>query len=241
MVKEIKVIGNFAFHFIVTRPVLPTGRKKKPLKYLFHQMRYLPLLLVTCLLLAGFTPPRLKSVKLGPGVSISMPSDFQVMPDEVIATKYPAPRKPLGAFSSPNGQADLIVSERPSTFSSADLNMLQQFYRSTITSKYSEVNFIRQEVKEIKGQQYLIFEFTSLLRDENQGSGSRLAPIRKYTLLQYTLVRNSAQPEAGKPVRDKDKATSQDRLLVFTFTTPLAGKDVWQETAHKIMQSIKLS
>lgn len=204
-------------------------------------MRYLSFLLATCLFLAGFTPPRLKTVKISQDVSIAMPSDFKVMPDEVIAAKYPAPRKPLGAFHSPNGQVDLIVSERPSTFSSADLNMLQQFYRSTITSKYSEVNFIRQEVKEFKGQQYLIFEFTSLLRDENQRTGSRLAPIRKYTLLQYTLVHNAKQPEAGKPLRDKDKATSQDKLLVFTFNAPIDLREAWQETAHKIMQSIKLN
>jgi hypothetical protein len=203
-------------------------------------MKYFAFLLPALLLLAGFTPPKLKTFKINQAVSVSLPADFQVMPDEVIAAKYPAPRKPLGAFSSPNGQVDFIVSERPSTFQAADLDMLKQFYRSTITSKYSEVHFIREEVKEINRQQFLIFEFTSAMRDEDRQT-KKLAPIRKYTLVQYTIARNNAKEPAKAPVRDKDKATSQDRLLVFTFNAPIDLKEAWQETARKIMQSIKVS
>jgi hypothetical protein len=203
-------------------------------------MKYLPFLLLVCLVVAGFTPPKLKTFKISPDVSVSLPADFQVMPDEVIATKYPAPRKPLGAFTSPNGQADFIVSERPSTFKPADLALLQQFYRSAITSKYSEVNFIREEVKEINRQQYIIFEFTSITRDEDRRT-NKLAPIRKYTLVQYTIARNTQKEALKATARDKDKATREDNLLVFTFTTPIDLKDAWQETARKIMQSIKVS
>lgn len=197
-------------------------------------------MLPVLLLLAGFTPPRLKSVKLSSEVSVSLPTDFKVMPDEVIAAKYPAPRKPLGAFSSPNGQVDFIVSERPSTFKADDLAMLQQFYRSTITNTYSEVKFIREEVKEINGRKFIIFEFTSLLRDEERRV-SRMAPIRKYTLVQYTIARNTLQKPAKAPMRDKDKATREDKLMVFTFNAPIDLQPAWQETARKIMQSIKLS
>jgi hypothetical protein len=203
-------------------------------------MKYLPFLLLSCLLLAGFTPPKLRNLKISNGVSVSLPADFQVMPDEVIAAKYPAPRKPLGAYTSPNGQADFIVSERPSTFQPADLAMLQQFYRSAITSKYSEVTFIREEVKEINGRQFIIFEFTSTTRDEDRRT-NKLAPIRKYTLVQYTIAHTPRKEPVKETARDKDKATSQDRLLVFTFTTPIDLKEAWQQTARKIMQSIKLS
>src|SRR5687768_11779132 len=197
------------------------------------------LLLFAFLFLVSFIPPRLKPVKLGNGVTVSLPVNFQVMPDEVIATKYPAPRKPLGAFTSPNGQADFIVSERPSTFQPEDLALLQQFYRSSITSKYTQVSIIREEIKEINRRKYLIFEFTSTMRDEERRS-NKLAPIRRYTLVQYTIVPESTQDKAKAPqTRDKDNVSG--RLLVFTFNTPIDLKEAWQETAHKIMQSIKLN
>lgn len=203
-------------------------------------MRYLIFLLPALLLLAGFTPSRLKTIKISPEVSVALPADFKVMPDEVIAAKYPAPRKPLGAFTSPNGQVDFVVNERPSTFQAQDLAMLQQFYSSTITNTYSEVKFIRQEVKEINGQSFIVFEFTSLLRDETRRV-SKMAPIRKYTLMQYTIARNTQQQAAKGPLRDKDRATSQTKLLVFTFNAPIDLQPAWQETARKIMQSIKLN
>jgi hypothetical protein len=197
-------------------------------------------LLPPLLLLAGFAPPKLKPVKISSEVTVSLPSDFKVMPDEVIAAKYPAPRKPLGAFTSPNGQVDFIVSERPSTFGNEDLTMLQQFYRSTITNTFSEVKFIQEQVKEINGRQFILFEFTSLLRDESRRV-NKMVPIRKYTLLQYTIARNNLQPPVQPGARDKDKATSQDKLVVFTFNAPIDLQQAWQETAHKIMQSIKIN
>jgi hypothetical protein len=166
-------------------------------------MRYLSFLLPVLLLLAGFTPPRLKSVKLNSEVSVSLPTDFKVMPDEVIAAKYPAPRKPLGAFSSPNGQVDFIVSERPSTFKADDLAMLQQFYRSTISNTYSEVKFIREEVKEINGRKFIIFEFTSMLRDEERRV-SRMAPIRKvYPGAVYHCPQHPAATDQGPAPRQR--------------------------------------
>ena len=181
---------------------------------LLHNMKYPFIALVFAFLfLASFSPPRLKPVKLGNGVTVSLPADFQVMPDEVIATKYPAPRKPLGAFTSPNGQADFIVSERPSTFQPDDLALLQQFYRSSLTSKYTQVSIIREEVKEINRRKYLILEFTSTMRDEERRS-NKLAPIRRYTLVQYTIVPHSAQDKAKAPqTRDKDNVSG--RLLVL--------------------------
>jgi hypothetical protein len=207
---------------------------------IMRKMKYLSILLFAFLFLASFTPPRLKPVKIGNAVTVSLPADFQVMPDEVIATKYPAPRKPLGAFTSPNGQADFIVSERPSTFQPEDLALLQQFYRSSITSKYSQVSFIREEVKEINRRKYLTFEFTSTMRDEDRRS-NKLAPIRRYTLVQYTIVPDSAQDKAKAAAKTRDKDNVSGRLLVFTFNTPIDLKEAWQETARKIMQSIKLT
>jgi len=172
--------------------------------------------------LTGFSAPepKLKQTKITDAVSVLLPGNFSVMPDDAIAAKYPAPRKPLGAFTSPNGQVDFIVSERPSTFKKEDLTMLKQFYRSAITNKYSKVDFIQDDIKQYNKHDFITFEFTSAVVDEERRT-NKLAPIRKYTYIQYTIV--------------------NDKLLIFTFNAPIDLQQLWQPTARKMMQSIKLS
>jgi hypothetical protein len=78
------------------------------------------------------------------------------------------------------------------------------------------------------------------MRDEDRRS-NKLAPIRRYTLVQYTIVPDSAQDKAKAAAKTRDKDNVSGRLLVFTFNTPIDLKEAWQETARKIMQSIKLT
>ena len=184
------------------------------MKYIFYFSTFL-------VFLTAFTgaAPKLKSTKISDTVTVSIPSDFTIMPDDAIAAKYPAPRKPLGAFTSPNGQVDFIVSERLSTFKKEDLGMLKAFYRSAITNKYSKVDFIKEEVRQVNKQDFISFEFTSSVVDEERRT-NKLAPIRKYTIIQYTIVK--------------------DKLLIFTFNAPIDLQQLWQPTARKMMQTIKL-
>jgi hypothetical protein len=138
---------------------------------------------------------------------------------DAIAAKYPSPRKPLAAYTNKNGQIDFILTERPSMFQESDTKMVQDFYKASINNKYSEVKFIRNEIDKIKNQEFVIFEFTSTLRDE-EGKTRKFAPIRKYTIVQYAIVNK--------------------KLLIFTFNVPIDLKEGWQDTAHKIMHSIKV-
>jgi hypothetical protein len=142
------------------------------------------------------------------------------MPDELIASRYPAQRKPIAAYTGYNGQVDLVVTEKPSTFSKKDLPLLQKFYKPAILSMYSEVEFIREEVSTINGREFLIFEFVSAVKDDEKKK-NKLAPIRKYTIVQYTI--------------------ENDKLLIFTFNCPVALKPEWQVTANKMMRSVKIS
>lgn len=189
-------------------------KKSFLMKYTFF------LWLLLGLLISSFGPGRLKPVKLTKELTASLPADFGVMPDDLIAARYPAPRKPIAAYTGPNGQTDFVVSEKPSTFAAADLPLLQKFYKPAIMSMYSEVQFIREEVKPINGRDFLVFEFVSTVKDDARKK-NKLAPIRKYTIVQY-LIRN-------------------DKLLIFTFNCPAALQPEWQPTAQKIMRSIKIS
>ncbi|RDC65243.1 hypothetical protein [Adhaeribacter pallidiroseus] len=183
-------------------------------------MKYVLLFGLLFIGLSSFKPGKLKPVKIAKNITTSLPSDFGIMPDELIASRYPAQRKPIAAYTGFNGQIDLVVTEKPSTFSKKDLPLLQKFYKPAILSMYSEVAFIREEVSTINGREFLIFEFVSAVKDDEKKK-HKLAPIRKYTIVQYTI--------------------ENDKLLIFTFNCPAALKPEWQATANKMMRSVKIS
>lgn len=176
-------------------------------------------ILLLVFVVSSFVPDKLKPVKITNNITTSLPTDFGIMPDDLIASRYPAQRKPIGAYTGGNGQVDFMVTERPSTFAKSDLPMLQKFYKPSIVSMYSEVAFIREELKTINGRDFLVFEFVSSVKDEDRKK-NKLAPIRKYTIVQYTI--------------------ENDKLLIFTFNCPAALQQQWQTTGNKIMRSIKI-
>ena len=162
---------------------------------------------------------KLAKVTIAKKITVFLPSDFTLMPDEGIASKYPAARKPLGVYTSPNGQVDFSVNEKPSTFSDKDLPLVKDIYKASIMRMFSEVQFIRQEIKPINKKNMIVFEFVSTVKDENPNSNK--APIKKYTIVQYYLK--------GQTV------------TIFTLNAPAQLKDSWQKTANEIMNSIKIS
>src|SRR5688572_12685280 len=151
-------------------------------------------------------PPKLKKVTIAKRVTVALPEDFTMMPDEGIAVKYPAARKPLGVYSSPNGQIDFSISEKPTTFINRDLPLVKDIYKASIMRTFSEVQFIRDEIKTIDKKQMIVFEFVSILKDDNPNSNK--APVKKYTIIQYYI-------KGGK-------------VMIFTFNAPTLLKDKWQ-------------
>lgn len=164
-------------------------------------------------------PIKLKKTEIAKRVKVDLPEEFTMLPDEGIAAKYPAARKPLGVYSSANGQVDFSVNEKPTTFIAKDLPLVKDIYKASIMRTFTEVQFIREEIKEIDKKQLIVFEFVSTLKDENPNSNK--APIKKYTIVQYYV-------HGGK-------------VMIFTFNAPTLLKDKWQATANKIMNSIKIS
>lgn len=185
----------------------------------FYNMKYFLIFSTILVLFASFAAPKFKTINITKEISVALPQDFAVMPDDAIASKYPSPRKPLAAYTSPNRLVDFVVTERPSMFHKDDLKMVQQFYKTSINSKYSDVKFIREEIKNIRKQDFVIFEFTSTVRDEDRKT-SRLAPIRRYTIVQYTIY--------------------NEKLYIFTVNVPIDLKPAWEKSANKIMESVKV-
>lgn len=189
-------------------------------------MRYLAFLVVIFIAGAAFAQSKLKKVQISKEISVQLPTDFTPLPDDGIARKYPASTKPLAVYTSPNGQIDFSVNQKQSQFRPEDLNMLREFYKASLVERFTKVDFIREEVVEVKGQDFLVFEYVSSLADERQGG--MLSPVQKYSIVQYTIIENDAST-----VRDNE-------LLVFTFHAPFNMKNDWQKTAREMMSSINI-
>ncbi|MEJ8803231.1 hypothetical protein [Pontibacter sp. H249] len=181
-------------------------------------MRYLTFLVIILLAGATFGQTKLKKTQISKEISVMLPRDFTPMPDDGIARHYPATTKPLAVYTSPNGQVDFSVTQKRSQFRAQDLNMLQEFYKANLLEKFTDVDFIREEIVDIKGEQYIVFEFVSKVADER--GTTNLAPVQKYSIIQYTIKGN--------------------QLMIFTMHAPFVLKNDWQPAMREIMSSIRI-
>ncbi len=165
-------------------------------------------------------PARLKKKAITPKIELKLPADFQVMSLDDLADEYPTWKKPLAAYTDPKGHADFIVTERRSDFPAKDLPLLQQFLQSSIRQMYSDVNFLNEKIQTINGRDYLVLEFTSLMKYEDADFSAIKKPIRKYSYLMYTIH------------------DAQNKMTVFSFQTPIELKSTWENTVPEIMETI---
>ena len=179
--------------------------------------RLLPALLAV-LLLAAFAGPKLRKTSVGKNITVGVPDGFQPLPDDGIAAKYPAPRKPLAVFSNPSGRVDFSVAQKPTTFSNRDYGLLLKIYKASIQNMYSKVQFLREDIRTVNKRDFVALEFVSTVTDNRRGSN--LAPIRKYQFVQYAI--------------------EGDQLYVFTFVAPAEEQAQWQPTAQAVMASISM-
>ena len=183
----------------------------------FRSVRFAPLLLLLAALVA-FAGPKLKKTTLAKNLTIGVPEGFISLPDDGIAAKYPAQRRPLAVFSSANGRVDMSVAQRPTNFTNRDYALLLKIYKASIQNMYGKVQFLREDIQTINKRDFVVLEFVSSVAD-NRRTGT-LAPIRKYQLVQYAI--------------------EGDQLYVFTFDAPAQEQAQWQPTAHEIMESVVL-
>jgi hypothetical protein len=181
-------------------------------------MRFLALLATILLAGVAFATPKLKKFNITKEITVSLPRDFSPLPDDGIAREYPATTRPLAVYTSPNGQIDFSVTRKKTPFKAQDLPMLREFYKANLLEKFTKVDFIRQEVTQVKGKDFIVFEFVSVLADERKAR--HLAPVQKYSIIQYTI--------------------QNDELLIFTLHVPFAMKNDWQDTVREVMNSVTI-
>jgi len=159
---------------------------------------------------------KLVKAKLTDKISMRLPADFTPMTDEDKLQRYESSRLPIALYTSPDRMAELGVNRAYSIWQEGDIKMMQEFYEASITELYDKVEFINKEIVNVNGHDFVVFEFESVVYPENDFQRN----IAKYTYLMYAL--------------------NDGTTYLFNFTCELAGKNQWQSTAHKMMESVKL-
>jgi hypothetical protein len=189
-------------------------------------------LIALCLILGNLAAQNAKLIKtkVTENLSLSIPNDFTVMGDDVYARKYGAYRKPIVMYTSPNGLVDFGINENINrslrAFNNADwqeddMNMLKSLYKGTIMAMHAEVTFGQDKLETINGRKYIVLEFVGTVKDEDKAVSFGSNTKKQYSYLQYTV-------EAGK-------------IMIFNFTCPANVRNLWQDSAKQIMQSIKFA
>ncbi|HCX21766.1 MAG: hypothetical protein CMB80_24125 [Flammeovirgaceae bacterium] len=162
---------------------------------------------------------QLKRTKVNDHISIEIPEGFRALEQGEIIQKNVSSRPPIAMYTDYNQQVDIVVNETSNTWQGGDYEVIQSLYKSTIANLFTEIQFIQEGIVEKAGRKFIVFEFVSRVSDEDATFGNNLA-ISKYTYIRYTLY--------------------QDKILLFNFTCPVKQRERWQDSAHEIMNSVRV-
>jgi len=159
---------------------------------------------------------KLVSTKVGDGILLKIPAKFINMTDQDRMAKIATSRIPLAMFSTLDQQVTLGVNDNVMQWTKNDTKTVYGFYKASVQALFDEINFIQDTVQMINGREFIVFEFTSVIRDDNIFSSGK--PSRNYTYIQYTSY--------------------DDQVLLFNFGCLARLKFEWEDTAKEIMQSV---
>lgn len=181
--------------------------------------KFLLLAVVFVVLSPVHAQPQLERVKVTKEISMKIPVNFVPMSKAELYTKYVSSRPPIAMYTSPDRHIDLGVNENSSAWAGNDLEILKSFYKANIANLFTNVEFIQEDIREIGGRSFVVFEFVSKITDEESTFGGG-GTISKYTYVQYTL--------------------EDDHVLLFNFTCPARMRAQWQGAAKEIMESVRV-
>lgn len=162
---------------------------------------------------------RLVRIKISDNMSVLLPKDFRPMDGVDLLQRYPSVRKPIAGYTNEDRQIDFSVNTSASQWRVSDTEIAQKFFKASLVNLFDNVDMIDEGIHEVHGKNFIFFEFESRVKGDVRDQALREA-VLNYTYIQFLLEPN--------------------RTLVFTFTCPRRARMDWQETAHKIMASIKI-
>ncbi|MCS7019354.1 MAG: hypothetical protein NZM34_09620 [Bernardetiaceae bacterium] len=163
--------------------------------------------------------PKMKKIKLTEGVTAQLPEGFRPMTDDEIAQRYFTYRKPVAMFTDARAVVDFGLNISATTWQYEDLPLLKSFYKASIVQMFTSVNIIKEEIEEINGRKYAVFEFISEVRSDPKAIIKR-PPVINYTYILYTVV--------------------GEKVYILNFTCPADVRSQWRPIAHAIMKTVKI-
>lgn len=164
-------------------------------------------------------PVQLKKTKISEHISASIPESFMLVGEQELSEKYVSTRPPLALYTSPDGQVDFSVNLSANQWQHFDLPLAKDFYKASLSTLYTELEMLNEEVVEVNGQQMAVFEYIGTI--EGEGSAVRQATsVSKYTYVGYVMVNG--------------------KVVVLTFTAPAKQQQQWAPVAEEIVQSLKI-
>ncbi|MEO9870300.1 hypothetical protein [Ekhidna sp.] len=160
------------------------------------------------------------TVKVGPDekISLQIPDSFISMTDQDRMKQVYSSKVPLAMFANENQDVTLGINYNIMQWTESDTELIYGFYKASVKNLFDEIEFIQDEIKEINGRKYIVFEFVSSITDDNAFSGTRSS--KNYTYIQYTSYNN--------------------QVLLFNFSCKARLMSNWQPIANEIMNSIKV-
>ncbi len=151
-------------------------------------------------------------------IELYVPSRLNTIELQDVKYKEIDPGSPLAVFSDDYRTTDLSVNLTRMSLGN-DLNILKEFYKSNLYALYDSVSMINDQIIEKNRTEFIRIEFIGLvLPQENAIQQNK--KIGRYVIIQYTPF--------------------EEKMLIFSFMTPLENKNYWKEAAFNIMDNIKI-
>lgn len=174
--------------------------------------------LVIAVLIAG-GPHKLVKIKVNDKLSVLVPKEWTPMDAMDIAQRYPSVRAPLVAYTNYERVADFSVNISATQWPDDDIEMAKGFFKAGLVNMFDKVDMISEGIHEVSGKKLIFFEFESRVNGA-RGQEELREPVLRYTYIQYLI-----QP---------------GQALVFSFSCPRRMRAEWQETAHEMMEGVKI-
>ncbi|MFZ2907185.1 MAG: hypothetical protein WAZ98_13355 [Cyclobacteriaceae bacterium] len=177
------------------------------------------LFLIACLSFLSFSPVKLVKTKMTDEITALVPKNFRPMDDIDFSQRYPSVRRPLAAYTNEAREVDFSVNISATQWPDGDIEIAKEFFKSGVLNMFDGVDIIEEGIYTLRGKKFVFFEFESRVKGERNKVELR-DPVLGYTYIQYLI-------EPG-------------RTLVFSFNCPRRMREEWQETARKMMKSVKV-
>ena len=162
---------------------------------------------------------KLVRTKVSDEISVLLPRGFRPMDELDFSQRYPSVRQPIAAFTNEDRLVDFSVNISATQWPDGNNELAQKFFKASLLNTFDGVEIIEEGVHEVHGRKFTFFEFESRIRGEARSLALKDA-VLGYTYIQYLV-------EPG-------------RTLVFSFNCPRRLRMDWEETARKMMTSIRM-